>query len=37
MAAVAPLGEEDGVEEVLLPKMAAWEEENSWSWEFFTT
>ena len=30
LAAAAPLGDEDGVEEVLLPKMAAWEEEISW-------
>ena len=33
LAAAAPLGDKDGVEEV----MAAWEEENSWSWESFTT
>ena len=37
LASAAPLGDEDGVEEVLLPKVAAWEEENSWSWEFFMT
>ena len=28
--AAAALGDGDGVEEVLLPKMAAGEEENSW-------
>ena len=37
LAAAAPLGDEDGVEEVLLPKIAAWEEENSWCWRSFTT
>ena len=37
LAMAAPLGDEDGVEEVLLPKMATWEEKNSWCWEFFTT
>ena len=37
LAAAAPLGDEDVVEEVLLPKMVAWEEENSWSLGFFTT
>ena len=36
-AAAAPLCDKDGVEEVLLLKMAAWEEENSWCWAFFTT
>ena len=30
LGATAALGDEDGVEEVLLPQTAAWEEENSW-------
>ena len=29
-AVAAALGDGDGVEEILLPKTAAWEEENSW-------
>ena len=37
LAAAAALGDEDGVEEVLLPQTAAWEEENSWSWVPLTT
>jgi len=36
-AAAAALGDKDGVEEVLLPQTAAWEEENSWSWVPLTT
>lgn len=36
-AVAAALGDENGVEEVLLPQTAAWEEENSWSWVPLTT
>ena len=37
LAAAAALGDDDGVEELLLPKMAVWEKENSWYGEFLTT